>query len=564
MNIKDDKSMELSNAIRGFYNSNPAALEYFQFTFTRLVNTCGFNTLEDYSEDNLNTILEAVSDVKRSQNIVVNFYKYLFEQNIVRPKKLSLGLLKYKDFLAKLQKGYAIGIYNPYINYFSEDKWVLEDPNYIGKNIEKNVMAFDFSKIKNPFIRDQMKFYVWYYPSDLSAKKRNFYTIMKFLKILDDNNDVDKEQIEVSLKDINQLKLSIADKNSTSKAVYLNTVKNYLKFIESEKFITIKKGLYDFFSSKDVKSDGDTRAYSLDQILQIIDYIRNSSNFISDKLYAYMAELQYQTALRPKSIYNIRMKDIVLLSDNMYGLNIISKKETKPVNITKETKQLIEEINNLTLPFRNNLNEQYSDYIFAYEGNKRKILTLPTTQIYSQKINLACQALGLPEFGQTGIRNYYQQKVTEMVITEGLSNAYLTELSNHSISVHARNYDNYNRANLNTKLYNQYYNVEIGDIKVTGRIEDTLKYKASQIVEGGLGACVNDHCDNATNMRCLKCKNFATSPEELQLFETAIKELDELIYNEPIEHEKEDLMTRKADCVAYVKELEKYKYGNDK
>ena len=56
MNIKDDKSMELSNAIRGFYNSNPAALEYFQFTFTRLVNTCGFNTLEDYSEDNLNTM----------------------------------------------------------------------------------------------------------------------------------------------------------------------------------------------------------------------------------------------------------------------------------------------------------------------------------------------------------------------------------------------------------------------------------------------------------------------------------------------------------------------------
>ena len=92
-------------------------------------------------------------------------------------------------------------------------------------------MSFDFTKLKNPFIRDQMKFYVWYHPSDLSAKKRNFYTIMKFLKILDDNNDVDKEQIEVSLKYINQLKLSIADKNSTSKSVYLNTVKNYLKFI---------------------------------------------------------------------------------------------------------------------------------------------------------------------------------------------------------------------------------------------------------------------------------------------------------------------------------------------
>lgn len=563
MNIEDEKVVAYDKAVFEFYESKPASLQYFDITFGRL-ERCGFNTLEDYSEDNLKKILDSVSDIERAQNIVVNFYKYLLEQNILKPKKLSLGILKYKDFLTKLKKGYAIGIYNPYVKYFSEDKWVLEDPNYNGKNIEKNVMSFDFTKLKNPFIRDQMKFYVWYHPSDLSAKKRNFYTIMKFLKILDDNNDVDKEQIEVSLKDINQLKLSIADKNSTSKSVYLNTVKNYLKFIESENVITIKKGLYDFFSAKDVKSDGDTRAYSIDQILQIIDYIRNSSNFVSDKLYAYMAELQYQTALRPKSIYNIRMKDIVLLSDNMYGLNIISKKETKPVNITKETKQLIEEINNLTLPFRNNPNDQYSDYIFAYEGNKRKILTLPTTQVYSEKINLACKELGLPEFGQTGIRNYYQQKVTEMVITEGLSNVYLTELSNHSISVHARNYDNYNRANLNTKLYNQYYNVEIGDIKVTGRIEDTLKYKASQIVEGGLGACVNEHCDNATNMRCLKCKNFATSPEELQLFENAIKELDELIYNEPIEHEKEDLMTRKADCVAYVKELEKYKYGNDK
>lgn len=553
----DVEDEELYEALKGFYNSKPAGLQNNDRIFKWLINKNGINTLKEYNENNITKLMEVASKKTYGEYVVINFFKFLYEKKAIPFKKYTLPLLKHKDFIKCLKKGYAITMFDPYNVYPMEDKWMIDYEPSIEKNMKKSIMMYDFSEINNPYIKDQFKNYIWYYPIDHHNKKLAYYQIKSFLKILDKNNDINAETVDVSLKDINEFKLSIMDAMSTSKSVYLNNVKSFLIFVDSNKVIKIKKGLYSYFSANDVKSKGDTRAYNIDQIEQMVYYLVNSNEYVS-KLYSYILKVQYKSGLRPASIVNIKMEDIIEASKEIYVLDIHSKNEEPFCNINLEVKKLLEEVNEFTKANRERHNDTLSKYIFAFEAERRKTLTLPTTTQYSNNLNKVCKELGLPKFGQTGIRNHYQQKVTEMVINEGLNPETIVELSKHSFAVHMSNYDDYNRGHIRKELYNKYYNVEIGDIKVTGKIEKKLKYKTSQIVENGIGACEDEHCSNLSNMQCLSCPHFVTSPEELPLFENAVKELDAQIYNEDIQHEKEDLMTKKAIHVAYIAALEEF------
>lgn len=546
---------DLFNAIKGFYKSGYSEMSANDRAFKYLINKNHIDSLDRYTEDNLTELVSIASQITRGDYVLINFYKYLISIGLLKTKRLTLNLLKSKDFLTNLKKGYFPVVYSPYVSFPFNDRWTVDFTNEPDKNIFNPVLSFDFTDIENPYLRDELKYYIWYYPLNINQKKSCFYIVKSFLKILDTNNDIGSEKINVTVKDINDFKSLSFEKKDATKSVYLNTVKNFVKFVEDRKVINIKQGLYDYFVAYNTKPKGDTRSYNREQIKQIIQYLRNM-NEKTLYVYSYILEIQSLTNMRPVTIMHIRKNDIVELSNNMYGVKTTNKRDRKITNITKKVMKLIDEISDYTLADRKRHHEKLSKNIFAYESGKNKQLILPKTVKYTHVINEAAKQLSLPEFGQTGIRNHYEQKVTEMVINKGMSTAVLGELSRHSLAVHSKSYDNYDKSYVNQELYNRYYNVEIGDIKITGKIEKTVKFKASQTVEKGLGACTAEKCDNLTNMNCLMCRHFMTTVNELPLYEEAVRQMDELIYAEDIAHEKEDLISKKAIYVAYIAKLE--------
>lgn len=155
------------------------------------------------------------------------------------------------------------------------------------------------------------------------------------------------------------------------------------------------------------------------------------------------------------------------------------------------------------------------------------------------------------ELGQTGIRNYFQSKVTEYVLSTNKSEGMIKQLSGHSIMTHI----NYYEGTDFFKLMGEEYNVEIGKLDFTNNVRATYDSNGEDIVQNSCGYCSSSQCVNHTDFDCLLCKYFVATVINIPLFEYEIEKISKIIYEEKIQHEKEFYITKKRLLVRYLSEL---------
>ena len=180
--------------------------------------------------------------------------------------------------------------------------------------------------------------------------------------------------------------------------------------------------------------------------------------------------------------------------------------------------------------------------------------------VYHKKI---CNENNIRYLRLGAIRNYYQQQVSDYVTQNGDDPMLIEKLSKHGINVHIQHYDA-----VDIKAFcEKYYNIEIGNIKLKGKIEKENLEDEHKTVAHGCGHCDSDKCVLSGNLDCLMCDKFVTTLDCIPHFENEIKLIDELIVRQKIVHEKEFLIAKKKLNVAYLTklyELEEKINGNKK
>ena len=100
-----------------------------------------------------------------------------------------------------------------------------------------------------------------------------------------------------------------------------------------------------------------------------------------------------------------------------------------------------------------------------------------------------------------------------------------------------------------------YYNVEIGEIDLKGKIMSKVDLDNNRVVEDGCGFCCKEHCLNPHPDECQSCKDFVATIDNIPYFESKIEKITNEIINQKSEHEREFLTYKKALLVRYLSEL---------
>ena len=110
-----------------------------------------------------------------------------------------------------------------------------------------------------------------------------------------------------------------------------------------------------------------------------------------------------------------------------------------------------------------------------------------------------------------------------------------------------------------------FYRVKIGNVNILGQIAEKIEDANIQIPSDLREIKVNDCTGYCTgectekNIDCLLCRKFLVTLEEISKFNNKIREIDEKIKNEALEHQKEHLVSIKKLYVAYLAALYSFK-----
>ena len=198
--------------------------------------------------------------------------------------------------------------------------------------------------------------------------------------------------------------------------------------------------------------------------------------------------------------------------------------------------------------FRSQLkdNSKLSEYLFLYlDGDTHDIVKMTRTN-YSKLIFDAIKSLGLPDFGQTGIRNFFTKALTVQTVQQGKNIADVPYLSLHSMQVH---FDSYPHEIDIYKIAEDFYLVSIGDLDLQCEVKKDYNSNGKDKVMNGAGYCSAKSCDNFSLEDCMFCRHFVTTVAHKKDFEMMIDRLDKDVANENIEHEKEFLIVKKRAAV---------------
>lgn len=573
----DTDDPEFENSIDSFLNDYDIADKTgYNILFKLLVNDLHVNKFDDISDDSflnyfrkLEKLVPTTGYGKSTQRRVIfgyiNFVRYLIEEHYIQLYKYTPQVLGYKGIIKRLEEGYEVVNYSPYVVIPDSSKILVDISTFQELGMQRAssrfVYSFDFSDIKNKMIVQEILYYVFIAPTKFASKYNNVNIIMKMAKILDDDYESNAKTLAVTAKHINQFKQMNKNLSDPSKFVNLSTIRSFLDFIKERKVITIDPNLLLFLQQHNVNSDGNVLAYTKKEINQILEKLISTGSE-KDKMYWYLVKVQSNTPLRISSIINLKtdcLRDIN--GTGKYLITFKSKTSTSDIcNIDKKTASLI---NDAIQEFKKNRTSNaisIKDLIFVYRSEKTRKFSKISQAEYSLRINEICKEYGINTLGQAGIRNYYNQNVTRYIEDTDKNITLISHLSNHTLNVHLQHYSDPNTL---TEKYEKFYHVSsIGDIDLNINLT-TKQYNEEKVVENGLGFCESNHCNDMSMFGCFMCQFFKVDQTNIPFYKKAIEGIDKEIIEENISHEKEFLITKKRIFVKILEYLETYKKDGD-
>ena len=471
-------------------------------------------------------------------------YGYVFENGYGSFEILNQSIINYNSVIRLINSGYTLVIYSPTSPIPESDKWLLWDGN--------RVNDFDFSPINTENKTIALKSYIWI---DRSSSLKNRCKLMgKYVSFL---NIMSNESLKVSVKDVMTFKNSLSDLSSASKAVYSNSVLDFVRYIKTVFEADVSQLTLDAFSSENTKSKPFKDSYSSEQMQQIFAgmdaKIANAKGEMHDyyALAKLMTQIVNETPVRGENVQNLTLNCIEKAPEtNHYYLHYNPKNFAEDtIPLIPEVKSLFDQVIQLTNKYRTPGIDK-SNYIFIYRRARGNNIDIVSASRTSQFINNICKQLGLPTLGLAGVRNRFMEKVTRAVGAKGqVSKSVIEAASRHSANVHFQNYVD---MDINQICLNM-YGITVGATDLKGVVSTTNpEATKSNTVLNGRGHCTVASCEDKTLCDCLMCRRFKTTPDCIPFFEKEIKALEMRIYNSTMQEERKFLIAMKALNLKYL------------
>ena len=517
-------------------------------------NENDFNDETFYKDTRIIEISKSLISFREIRAILKRLYSYVIDRELGELNLLSKIMLNSNAFLKDIIDGHKMVEYDPMsdsVNWPDKVIFVANDKYY----------SFDFTKIKLPFYRPIIKKYIQSPVNPkLSTKVSYLYIYTDFFNLLDGTSFG-----HITVKNIMDFKNHLPESNTT-RGVYMSAIRTLLNTLKNMNLIDINDNTLKMLKATNVKSKGETKAFTKEQIKQLlsysestIDYTETTNERLADyyRLVGYIIKYLSSTAMRLSTILNLKIDDLVSEAGGIHYYITSSKtKETEKYNISDQIYACHNEVVKITKRARK-ITGNNSNYLFVMLTRNGLELSPIKDTFFNRILKKWEEELGLPQLGTTGLRNYYMQMISTKVANQNGDKALLESLTRHSMNVHLNNYYENNIEEIAISLYG----VTIGNESLDCIILPSNKdLKEEQKVNHDCGYCNLPSCINKTKLECLVCHNFVITPECIPYFEAEIKRIDVAIYNEEIPHEKEFLITIKTFLVRHLltlKEREK-------
>ena len=527
---------------------------------------------ERYTNDKKNGV-----DHVRDRYVISLIELYVYIQNNLPADKLvdkfsiySINVLRYQGIRYCLDNGYKVVNYNIYDSFPQESK-ILINPREMhtrGSGLISKPIMFDASPIHNKKIRNWVLECFWMDTNHILSQRSKLYsTIVDFGSLLSDRYKDDECVIDITIDEVLKFRQRVITRGGSIRtiATKLSIIKYFLKFLEERKYVDIGMILYRVLTYHDDKGKAKKDAYTKEEIellrkgatyytSLVNDTDRKLKYKVLDKLFQilFISDIRCTNLLETE--VDSLVKSLSCEGNDEYQLSIRAKNggdKRHKYNITKTVKNLIMEVMELTSGLREMAIGPEKNRIFIFRANSHReisMINIEAVRLYHIDI---CELMGIQYLGIGAIRNFYMQTAGKIATRRKNYSATIQQLTGHSISVQNRFYESMNIL----EFCELYYEVEIGDIHVSGKIDNELSFDASHTVMNGCGGCLSDACSLHGLLDCLMCKNFITTTSQIPFFEEEISRIDKAIIGQTIEHEKEFLSAKKGLLVAYLVKL---------
>lgn len=565
-----------------FYNNNSFG-QYtrninFAMSFLNSDNNIkNFYTISDFTYEVFKNQFEYFKDKPSELKELVKFHLYLYELsgsvNFFKPSDpIDTNMLQRPDFVQLVQDGYVLVNYNPFEEPPSYDKWLLkpngfEDTTTLLKH--DSYQKVDFSVVENKVYIPYLKQYFWECEVNLSSRKQWLSRIIDFLDFLADykSKSIDNKNNNIDLESITTVEaysyrgyietLSISSK---TKNIIYHAIKDFLYFCIDKKYLVVQSGAFDYLNSHSVPSGDGGTDIPEDELIKLEEQLRrHSEDNITRNLYYIIFHLAIETEFRISQLTSLKISNLKEgMKKNQFFIHSITKTsnaDKEIQSITLYAKRHLDTAIKHTEKLREDATSDFKDYIFLAKknANNRDISPIEP-QAFNSYLKKQCREIGIKEYSASNLRDTHMTKAVEYGFKQKLNPSQMGTLTNHVKTATTNNH--YVNHKIRT-FAEATFGVVIGDVDIKGTILNTTNetFGKEDVVDNGCGFCRENTCKIKNELGCPMCDGFVVTLDRIPFYELRIKEIDTMIDNEPIAHEREHLQTIKRLYVAYLERL---------
>lgn len=354
-------------------------------------------------------------------------------------------------------------------------------------------------------------------------------------------------------------------RNSSNRAHFL--MKSFFRFAESQELITVQELALDTFrqlQDKDVVPINTT--IPPEEIRTILDALEEDSktDYIALLLYG-LCLLLIDTEFRIGNLCALRrdslkqgsksgewyIEALVKTSRGQWLTHVITGKTAAILLKCKEATEGVLEVST---------NPNIAPYMFIYYSQRQNQYRRINSSSFLEILNRYLRRHGIEKrYNASAFRNTHMTKAIQYSREKGKTKLEASMLTKHkSLATTLTNY--YGSEESFIEQMEDTYNIEISaDLSVPGTVVKINEPVKEAEVEHGCGSCSEKHCILKTNLPCLLCPSFVTTPDHEPFFEQAIGMLSSRLMVTEDEHEIEDLKTKKAILVLYLKKIHDFR-----
>ena len=542
-----------------------------------------FKDISDFNYSVFKSQYEFYKNNEKELKTLIKFYIYLYVTSdrtelFKVNDPVDMVYMQKHNFLQKYKEGFEVIDFNPNEEYPPINKWIIR-PNGFERTstIYKSTSykSLDFTKIKYDSYINFAKHFYWHTNNSLTTKTGEITFIIIFLNFIYEHktNNIKSSSEGIDYKKITTSEvysfrkhMELTAKTTSTFNGYMVAVNKFLSMCKDKCFLDVESGAFEYLyhNSKD-KGKGGVSIPDEDLTL-LEEHLRKLSdkNNILHNLYHIIFHLAIETELRIGQLLSLKISEIKEgMKEGQFFIRSTtktSKGEKVNQQISIYAKRHLDIARNITEHLRVNTTDKYADYIFLappelVRSTNKEIKPIET-YLFSRFLKRECKKIGIKQYSAENLRDTHMTKAIEFAFKKGLSDLEASILTNHAQPSTTNNH----YVDFKVKTFAEAtFGVMIGDVDIKGNILPihNEKFTKEDTVDDNCGFCKETECKILNEIGCPMCDGFVVTLDRIPYYELKIKQFDEAMQKEEIEHEKKHLAIQKKLYVTYLAELYK-------